>query len=179
MSNSKNIIAYPYANALFNLACETNDLQSWLKNLENLSKIVVNEQFDELITNPSISSEQIIAVIKQMMGNQFSFQIENLLMTLIQHDRLKNLPEITQVFTDLALNSQNASIAVIESAFPLNERQVLDLEQTLSRKFGKTINAKTQVNKELIGGIKILIDDKVIDASVKGKLANLANQLNK
>jgi F-type H+-transporting ATPase subunit delta len=67
--------------------------------------------------------------------------------------------------------------AEVFSAFELTEAQLADLAQRLEKKTGRKIRTAVHVDKNLIGGIKIAIGDKVIDGSVRGQLGALENAL--
>ena len=60
--------------------------------------------------------------------------------------------------------------AQIDSAFPVNEAQKSGLVADLERKFGRRIQATVAIDKDLIGGVKVVVGDQVIDGSVRGRL---------
>ena len=72
---------------------------------------------------------------------------------------------------------RNTAHAIIQSAYAMNDVDKKKFEKLLSDKFGKSITATVEVKPELIGGIKVLINDTVVDYSVKGSLENLTTQL--
>jgi F-type H+-transporting ATPase subunit delta len=65
----------------------------------------------------------------------------------------------------------------VTSAYPLTEQQIADIVATLEERYGRRVTGVTDVDTDLIGGISIRIGDEVIDASVRGKLAQLAATL--
>lgn len=177
MSNM-NIVAHPYAQALFSLAKKTSKENVWMDTLAALKQIASDRQFTDLVNNPKIDSKHLIAIIKQMLPAGLA-EVEELLIILVENNRLLVLVEIYDLYKALVLEDQKKATAIIESAYEMTREQQADFEQILSQKFGKFISSKIIVNPDLIGGIKVLINDKVIDASIKGQLANLASQLNK
>ncbi len=177
MSNI-NIVAHPYAQALFQLAKKTNKENSWLDILAELKQISDDSRFADLINNPNYNSVEILGFIREMLSTS-SAEIDSLLNVLAENNRLLVLGEIYTIFKELVLEDQKKAQAVIESAYAMTKEQQADFEKILSQRFGKTITSEVIVNPELIGGIKVLINDKVIDASIKGRLANLATQLTK
>lgn len=172
------VIAYPYAQALFQLAKENNKEDNWLDILAQLKQIAEDANFTNLIHNPKFDAKQVIEIISGMLKNSDA-EINGLLKVLAENNRLLVLNEIYIIFKDLVLADQNKAQAIIESAYELTKEQQADFEKILSQKFGKTITSEVKVKPELIGGIKVLINDKMIDASIKGRLANLASQLTK
>ncbi|TXI97155.1 MAG: F0F1 ATP synthase subunit delta [Neisseriales bacterium] len=173
------VIAHPYAQALFSLAKQTKQEDVWLSRLSNLQQVVVNPEFSELLNNPEIEGSQVISVINTLLKDNASIEVTNLLSVLIENNRVSALPEIYQVFRDLVLEDQKRGDAIIESAYAMSQTEKQDFEELLSKKFGKKITAKVVINPELLAGIKVTINDKVIDGSVKGRLSDLSTQLTK
>ena len=93
---------------------------------------------------------------------------------LAQNERLAVLPEIADVYEALRNDFEGVLDARIASAYPLSEQQVADVVATLEGKYGRKVKATVSVDPDLIGGISIRIGDEVMDASVRGKLAQLA-----
>jgi|SRR6185437_47209 len=171
-----NSLAHPYANAVFALAKSGNCIDSWLDNLSDLSQVVKSAGFMNLIDNPRISSADIIKVLVGFVQKPNN-SLSNFLITLQENNRLTLLSDIFVLFEKMAQDEQNTSKAVILSAFPMDEKDKTDLEQLLGKKFGRKIVATVVIQTELIGGIKILINDTVIDASVKSSLNKMAAQI--
>lgn len=173
------IIAHPYAQALFNLAKQGKQEDAWLSRLSDLQQIVVDPQFSELLNSPKIEDSQVISVINALLKDKASVEVTNLLTVLIENNRVSVLPEIYEVFRNLVLEDQKRGDAIIESAYAMSQAEKQDFEDLLSKKFGKKITATVVINPELLAGIKITINDKVIDGSVKGRINDLSTQLTK
>lgn len=173
-----NIVAYPYAKALFEFATAQNTSSAWSDDLANLSNTVQDVNFEQVLLNPKFSQEDRVAVLNSVIksGDQ---HLAAFLSLLGKNNRLAAIPEIYALFQEMILKSQNKAVATIETAYEMSDEEIRNFEQILSKKFGKTITATAVVVPELIGGIKVLINDTVIDASVKGSLEKLATQLTK
>jgi F-type H+-transporting ATPase subunit delta len=87
------------------------------------------------------------------------------------------LPEIAVLFTKIFQADERLDNAIVESAYPMTDSDKKYFEQKLSTKIGKKIEVEIIVNPNLIGGLKITIGDKVIDASVSGSIKKMATQL--
>jgi F-type H+-transporting ATPase subunit delta len=174
-----NVIAYPYAQALFKIAKETNQQKAWMCALSDLSEVVSNQDFKDILNNPKVGTEQISSVIKSVLKQDANKEVMNLIEVLAANDRILALAEIYHVFRELVLEDQKRSDAIIETAYDMSKTEVEEFEHILSKKFGKTITATVKINPELIAGIKVTINDKVIDGSVKGRLDNLTAELTK
>jgi len=96
---------------------------------------------------------------------------------LTSNDRLQVLPEIAELFESLKNGAEGVRTAEVESAFPLDDAAVKALVADLEKKLNAKVQVTVRVVPELIGGVRIAIDDEVIDASVRGKLAAMATAL--
>lgn len=175
MASSRSL-AHPYANAVFALAKAHNDIDHWLENLSELAQVANNKDFINLIDNPKFSPFDILAIIEGFVKNPNRL-LGKLLITLQESNRLVLLSEIFVLFEKMAEDEQNKSKAIIQSAYPMSDMDKADFERLLGKKYGRKITATVEVNTELIGGIKVLINDTVIDASVKGSLHKMAAEV--
>lgn len=169
-------IAHPYANALFEIAKDTDTLDIWLSDLKCLAEVAQNAEFIGLIRNPKLNQDKILEVLFGFL-EQVKQPLKQLLALLQENNRLEVLPQIYTIFQQKVQEERNAACAIIQSAFVMSDIDRKKCEQKLSSKFGKSITATVEIHPELIGGIKVLINDTVIDASVKGSLENLATKL--
>lgn len=175
MANENNL-AHPYANAIFGVAKSTNTVDAWLSDLARLAKVAESDDFAGLISNPNMSKDAILGILSGFI-DQISQPVKQLLALLQDNDRLHILPEIYSLFEHKVEEDRNIAKATIQSAYAMSDADREKFEQLLSKKFGKTITAKVELHPELIGGIKILINDQVVDYSVKGSLDNLTTKL--
>ncbi|MCX8515226.1 MAG: F0F1 ATP synthase subunit delta [Burkholderiales bacterium] len=169
-------LAHPYANAVFDFALAANNLDKWFTDLANLANLAQNDNFTKLTTNPNLSRDAVIQIIVSFVDEP-SKELSNFLSQLQDNNKLTILPEIFTLFEQQLENYRNCSKVVIQSAFELNEEQKLTFQGLLSKKFGKTVSIQVEVVPELIGGVKVLINDKVVDYSIKGSLDNLATEI--
>jgi len=169
-------IARPYAEAAFKLALEQNALPSWSDALSRLATVAGTGVARELFGNPTLSDAQIAAVVADAAG-QLGAEQKNFVQVLADNERLAVLPEISKQFDELRNGHEGVLDAQITSAYPLGDQQVDDIVATLKQKYDKQIKATVHVDADLIGGVSIRIGDEVIDASVRGKLAQMAGAL--
>jgi F-type H+-transporting ATPase subunit delta len=169
-------IARPYAEAAFKLAREGNALPQWSDALARLSAVASSDAARELIGNPRLSSAQVSGLVADVAGS-LSPEQRNFVALLADNERLGVLPEIAAHYEGLRNDFEGVLDARIASAYPLSEQQVAEVVATLEGKYGRKVKATVSVEPDLIGGISIRIGDEVIDASVRGKLAQLADAL--
>ncbi len=169
-------IARPYADAAFKLALEMNTLADWSDAIARLSAIMQADEAQALIGNPRLSAAAIGAVIGDAAG-QLSNEQRNFVQILAENDRLAVLPEIAIQFEEKRSQHEQVLDAKVTSAYPLTQQQIADIVATLQQRFGRKVKAQADVDNDLIGGVSIRVGDEVIDASVRGKLAQLAATL--
>ncbi len=83
------------------------------------------------------------------------------------------LPQIREQFEALKNQREGVVEAEVHSAFELSDAQLHDLVQRLEKKTGRKVRAQVSVDRELIGGVKIVLGDKVIDGSARAQLGAL------
>ena len=170
-------IARPYAVAAFRLAKEQNALAKWSEMLGFATAVVNDAQMNAYIQDPKVVSSDLEAAFLKVSGDNLNENGQNLIKVLVEYGRLSILPAITHAFEELkALDEGTLEAQIIAAAKP-SAAEVKDLVKRLEAKFGKKIEASVSVDPEIIGGIKIIVGDTVIDASVKGQLQNLAYTL--
>ncbi|MDC7705300.1 F0F1 ATP synthase subunit delta [Vogesella indigofera] len=170
-------VARPYAEAVYSLAAEQQSQAKWSEALAWLAAMVTNPDVAQVVTNPKHTAQEVEALLLDVLGERGSDDIKKFVVTLIENRRLTLLPEIAGQFEQLRAKSEGVVDAVVESAFPLTEAQQADLIAALTKKYGKTVRIEVREAAELIGGVRILIGDDVIDASVSGKLHAMAASL--
>ncbi len=98
---------------------------------------------------------------------------QNFVRTVIENDRLAALPEIAAQFRALKNAQGGTSDAVVGSAFPIDAAALADLQATLEKRFGRKLNLAVEVQPELIGGIRVVVGDEVLDTSVRARLEQM------
>lgn len=170
-------VSRPYALAVYEHALEKNSLNEWANFLKALSSF--NENASNLTTYfESFSSQAHIltTAIIESLGVKDSAQVE-FLKILEQSKRLRCVGEICEQFLNLKRKKEQTQKIIVQSAFELSESQIEDLKNKLAIDLNKTIELNVQINKDLIGGFVIKIDDYVIDKSIKAKLSQIKNEL--
>jgi len=170
-------VARPYAEAVFKLARETGELAAWSKTLAVLETLVKDPQIAALLGDPNVSAQQLEALILGVAGEDVDGAGRNFVQVLIANDRLGLIPEIRALYEALRREHEGILEARIVSAFPMDEAQRAQLVARLEAKYRRTVSAQLEVDPQLIGGVRIVIGDKVLDATVRGQLDAMAAAL--
>lgn len=169
-------IARPYADAAFELARGANALGPWSEALDRLAAIAAEPSMRACISDPNLSGKQLVELVTDVAGT-LSAEQQNFVHVLVDNERLQVLPEIRDLFVARKNEHEGVLEALIASAFPLDDATLASLKADLEARFKARLNIEVQVDPELIGGVRIAVGDEVIDASVRGKLANMAAAL--
>ena len=170
-------IARPYAEAVFKLACEGGTLSAWSDALANIDGVVADARVQACIRDPKVSAQQLEGLVLGVVGDKLSGDGRNFVQVLVQNNRLDLMPLIRSHFEALKREKEGVLEAKIISALPMNDAQVKQLVAQLETKYQRKVTAQVETDASLIGGVKIVVGDKVIDATVRGKLDAMAASL--
>ena len=136
-------IARPYAEALFKAAA--SDLDGAAGWLDSLAAIAGNPQLLQFAEDPKVTAAQVFDVVAGVAGPALPAQAQNFLRTVIDNGRL----------------------AAIDAA------ALADVVASLEKRFGRKLHAKVEVDPSLIGGIRVVVGDEVLDTSVRARLEQM------
>jgi F-type H+-transporting ATPase subunit delta len=170
-------VARPYAEAAFRLAVESGNLAGWSDMLALLEAVVSHEDVALHVSDPNVDARALESLLLGLMGDKLDGQGRNFLQVLIQNGRLVLLPNVRALFEDLRREHEGVLEAHIVSAMPVSDGQLRALVETLEKKYGRKVRAQVDVDSELIGGARIMVGDKMIDATVRGRLDAMATAL--
>lgn len=170
-------IARPYAEAVFGLADEAGKLAEWSSMLASLAAVAADARMRAAISDPNLPPAKLAGLFIGILAGQLDGEGENFVRVMAENRRLEVLPEIRTQYEILRNERENVVDAEIYTAFELTDAQVADLVAGVERKVGRSVRPRVEIDKELIGGVKIVVGDKVIDASARAQLAALESAL--
>jgi F-type H+-transporting ATPase subunit delta len=165
-------LARPYAEALFEVAAK-GDVIAASQQIDALAAVAADDGLRQFADSPKVTSQQVFDLIASVVSIPMSPMLQNLLHTVIENGRLTVLPEIAAQFHALANAGAGVSDATVSSAFPIESTQLPDVVAALERRFGRRLNVTVAVEPELIGGIRVVVGDEVMDTSVKARLEQM------
>jgi len=164
-------IARPYAEALFKSAGDQAPALS--AEVDALAAVATDEQLRQFADNPKVTAAQVFDVVAAVVKSPLSVPAQNFLRIVLDNGRLAALPAIAQQFRALVNARSGVSDATIESAFPIDAAQLAEVVATLEKRFGRRLHASVEVRPELIGGIRVVVGDEVLDTSVRSRLEQM------
>ena len=167
-------LARPYAEAVFRLADAGGTLAAWSGALRNLAQVAAHPDMQECLAKYDLTSVQLQELFLSLCPGDLSAEAKNFVQLLIEYDRLTLLPEIFRQFETLKNEREGVVDAQITTAFALESAQLAGLVADLEKRFKRRINPQVSIDRELIGGVRVVVGDEVIDGSVRGKLNAMA-----
>lgn len=173
----RSTIARPYAEAVFRIADAENKLAEWAAMLAALAQVAGNERIRAAIGNPNVPAPKVAGLFISILAGKLTGEVENLVRVLAANQRLELLPEIREQFEVLKNEREGTVEAQVFTAFELEPTQRNELTALLEKHTGRKVRASVALDKELIGGVRVVIGDKVIDASIRAQLGALESAL--
>ncbi len=164
-------IARPYAEALFKAS--GSDLAAAAAWMDSLGVIAEDAQLLQFAANPKATADQVFDLIVAILPATLPAQAQNFLRTVISNGRLSVLPEIATQFRALKNAQSGSSDAVVYSPFPMDAATLTSVLVMLEKRFARKLNASVVLEPELIGGIRVVVGDEVLDTSVKARLEQM------
>ena len=170
-------IARPYAEAAFKLADAQGKLADWSAAIGNLAAVAADARVRAAIGDPNLPAAKVAGMFIAILQGKLSGEAGNFVRVLADNGRLEVLGEIRSQYEVLKNEREGVVEAEVYSAFEMDQAQIADLVARLEKKTGRKVRAKVSVDKSLIGGVKVVIGDKVIDGSARAQLAALETAL--
>jgi F-type H+-transporting ATPase subunit delta len=165
-------VARPYAEALFK-AAGVADQAALAAQVQALADVAADPQLRQFADSPKVSAAQVQELITAVVKTPVSAPAQNLLRLVIDNGRLAALPEIATQFHSLVNASSGISDAIIHSAYPIEPTQLDGVVAALEKRFARKLNPTVVVEPELIGGIRVVVGDEVLDTSVRARLEQM------
>ena len=165
-------VARPYAEALFRVAKQGN-MAAWSELVSELAQVGSNPDVQAFAANPNVTDTDMAATLAALVKSPMTPEANNFVRMLVENGRVSLLPEIGEQFQVLKNADAGAADAEITSAFEISNAQVAQLVASLEKKFGRKLNPTVSVDPALIGGVRVVVGDEVLDTSVRAKLQQM------
>ena len=182
MSNNKGFSdtsANRYSLALYELASESNLLENIEKNSSELLNLIsVNDEFNKLIKDPTVSQDNLTNIVNKISEN---FKLENLFKNFLNFLILKRryfyTEKILKSFIEICSEKRGELKAEIKSAKSLTQDEIKKITDELSNNFKSKIKLNYKQDESLIGGLIVQVGSTMIDTSIKSKLQQIENRM--
>jgi F-type H+-transporting ATPase subunit delta len=168
-----------YAQALFEVAVKKGDSGDIEKDLDGIKQLLsTNKEFRSILYHPAITKTDKKDIVDKVIVSQCSSKwIKNLLCVLIDKRRERILDYMPDVYKAVAGRIRGIVPVIVQTAIPLTDDRLVSLKKKLEKLTKKKVEIETVVNKDIIGGMIIRIENKIIDGSIVNHLKNLKKSL--
>ena len=172
------IIADRYALAVMQLAEKQDMFDKFDSDLALVKETINgNKDLKDFLEHPLIQSNDKKEVIDRIFREHISIYSLNLIKLLIDKNRIFVLAPLADHYKKLLNKKRNISTAQIITAIEIDEDVKNRVKSKLESIYSKTIDIETVIDEEIIAGMIVKIDDKIIDGSIKTKFENMKKQI--
>ncbi|MBA7683867.1 ATP synthase subunit delta [subsurface metagenome] len=165
-----------YAQAVFEIALETKELDSWQSDLQRIASLAEDDAIVAFLESPKIPFDDKSKLLSEQLNGVNSLAL-NLVYLLAARGRLRSIDDIADNYQQLLDNYRGIEVAEVVTATALDEKDKRRLAEHLSVIVGKKVTLKTEVEPGLIGGVIAKIGGKLLNGSTRSKLDALRKEL--
>ena len=171
-------VALRYAESLFDLAVEMNQIEAYVKDIDLIRTVFESDpSFVPFFSHVLIEDEAKCALLDKSFKGQVNDYVVNFLKLLVRKRRKRYVMEIIEAFKALTNEHFGNLEGILYANYDISVQEVKEVEDALSKKENKTIRLRVVNDPSLIGGIKVEINNRVFDGSIKNKVALLKKEL--
>lgn len=168
------VVARRYAKALYEAAAQDGrTLETEQELTAAVTALTSDKDVMNFIASPNISEEVKWNIISGSLEGRMSQTVISALKLVIERGRVDILQDMLNSYTKISSDALGIANAVVYTTYPLNEQE----QQQVAQEFGDLVHKKIRVNnvidKDLLGGMKVVIGDTLYDGSLAGKLERL------
>lgn len=167
-----------YGSALYQAAVEVNKKDLILDEASQVLDIFEKEpEFYAFINYPGISAKEKKVVITNVFEGRICQELLNLLYVLVDKGRTARYEKIIKAYKDMVDREEGITYGTVYSVEPLTEAQTKKMEEQITALIKEETRLENKIDTSLIGGIKVLVDGRIIDASIRKRLQDLSSKL--
>ncbi len=172
------IIAMTYGRALFDAAKDLDKIDEIKEEIDQIDKILKHQpQFMELLCTPAIPAVKKKGIIRNVFEGRVCYEVLSFMYILVDKSRFYHYHWIVKEYLRLMDEYRGEAYGKVYSAAPLSAEQIEKLEDEAGKLLHEKVKLKNKVDQSLLGGVKIMVDGKIIDATLRAKLEDLRRKL--
>jgi F-type H+-transporting ATPase subunit delta len=166
-----------YAEAALELARRDGTLERWLADHRLAAEIAADPDVAGVLDNPAVPFPARREVLEKVLARRVSAQALNLALLLARRGRISLLPRVAAEYKRLVDRERGVVVATVTSAMPLEPAELEAIGARVTAMTGARVELETRDDPDLIGGVTVRIGDRLIDASVRGRLERLRDRI--
>lgn len=167
-----------YGGSLYELAQEEHLEEEILSEMKEIRALFrENPEYPRLLAEPSIPRKERIGLIDAAFGSQAEPYLVNFIKLLCEKNLLREFGGCQEAFQRRYFAAHNIAEAVVTSAASLSKEQEELLKKKLETMSGKTVVMELKTDPSVLAGVRVELDGKLLDGTVKGRLAELSRRI--
>ena len=167
-----------YARALYNVAVQQKDVKEVSDRINYITNVMkVVPEFSQLLQTHRVSTENKINILKNVLKDNISPLEIELISDILEHNNILILSDIAKQFEYLVETDSSLVNIAITSATELSAEEVEHIKSNIESQLNKKIDVRTEIDKSLIGGVRLRVGNIVIDNTISRRLEMLKNTL--
>ena len=170
------VVQKKYAEALYQMAIEHDKVDKITEEVKVVKKIM-NEQKDlmKVLYHPQVNQQAKMDIVKNIFNQRISEELIGMIIITIEKKRQGILDKIFDEYINLVRRKKNISIANVTSAIKLSDEYIRKIHDKLKQTLNKEVEINAIIDRKVIGGLRIQLDNTVFDRTIKNKIENLSN----
>ncbi|PKB82476.1 MAG: hypothetical protein BZY88_04410 [SAR202 cluster bacterium Io17-Chloro-G9] len=165
-----------YAQAIFELAKEQDQLDQWAGDLQLVFQALQDEEFNAFLKHAEVPAADKVTAIGTVLSSVHPL-VQNLVHILVSGGLVDLLPQLHEAYESLLDEYRDRQRVEVTSAIPLEDRELERITTFLSGLIQKEVVATTVVDESILGGVVIRMGDRLLDGSARSRLEGLRNRL--
>jgi F-type H+-transporting ATPase subunit delta len=166
-----------YAEAAFQVALAHDALERWQHDLALAAGVLSQPEVEPYVDSPAVALTERLGVVERMLGVHIQPEALRLVNLLVNRGRVASLVRVSEEYNRQLNAHRGIVMATVTSATPLTADEVVDVRARVEAMAGSKVELRTEVDPALIGGLTIKVRDQLLDASIRGRLERLSDQL--
>ncbi len=165
-----------YTRGVLNFAQQNNDLEQWRHDLAALKTLCEDGAIRFFLEDPRLAVDERLDVVAKAVGDQISAGGLELLRVLVEDRAIRIVPQLARQFLREADRIEGIARVRVTTAEPLTEDLRVQLRRSLGRD-GRTVILDEAVDPDIVGGLILREEDRLLDLSVIASLRAMEEQL--
>ena len=175
---ASNSLTHGYAEALFRIVQAEGELETVEDELYRFGKLLEStHELKQALSDKGIDRAERLRLLEELLADKVSPHTISLLAFVVEQGRARQLPQILDELASLAAEARQSVIGEVRSAVPLDQKQLTQMAEALSKATGKKVEVKNLVDPSVVGGVVAKVGETVIDGSVRRRLEQLKEQV--
>jgi F-type H+-transporting ATPase subunit delta len=166
-----------YAEAAFEVALAEDQVDRWQADLAAAAEMLGRPDVEPTVHSPAVPLTERVAIVRQLLEPRIARGPLRLVTLVVERGKVHALPRISEEYTRLLNTQRGVVTATVTSAVALTDDETAAIRTRVEAMAGASVELTQEVDPDLLGGLTIQVRDQLLDASIRGRLERLRDQL--